>query len=90
MNFIFFKYLFYNTLPNIMQSNREDIQELLKGAYNIRHFFGHTRCEERFKMRKFIKKTVLKKNQDFKENREKDIADFKAFSASLEMPPMRK
>ena len=88
MNF-FFKYLFYNTLPNIMQSNK-DIQELLKGAYNIRHFFGHTRCEERFKMREFMKKTVLKKNQDFKENREKDIADFKAFSASLEMPPMRK
>lgn len=71
-----------------MQTNREDIQELLKGAYNIRHFFGRTRCEEKYKIRENMKKTVLKKNQNFKEKREKDIANFKAFSASLEMPPI--
>ena len=70
-----------------MQSNMKDNQELLKGAYNIRYFFGHTRCEERYKMRENMKKTVLKNNQDFKEKREKEIADFKAFSASFKMQP---
>ena len=71
-----------------MQSNREDNQELLKKAYTIKHFIGHSKCEVMYKRRENNKNTVLNKNTDFKEKREKEIADFKAFSDCLEIPPM--
>lgn len=73
-----------------MQSNKQDIEELLKKADIIKNFLGHSPCELRYKMRENNKNTVLKKNPDFKEKREKEIDDFKVFSACLEIPDMKK
>jgi hypothetical protein len=69
-----------------MLSNIQDTQELLKKAEIIQNFLGHSRCEVTYKRRENKKTSVLKPNPHFKEKREKEIADFKAFSATLKMP----
>jgi hypothetical protein len=63
----------------------QHIQDLLKRAEEgtrqaLRDYFGHTRAETIYKNRR------QKEKPDPKKKREKEIADFKTFSANLNMP----
>ena len=71
-----------------MQPNSQDIEELLKKSDIIQKFIGHSHCEIMYRKRENKKTAALK--EDFKKKREKEIAEFKEFSATLELPAIRK